>query len=588
MRINNQNTEIIEALEDECQECVDCGSTLDNSDSEMYFNTDNEEICEDCNEGYFNCELCDDITHEDNVCWFHDNCYCDDCYQEIVTSCESCGDEMLTEDMVYDEYHGYSCEDCDDQQDSPEWNVYSNSFVKDNITFVNPEYDKYGKDTFDLIPSQRYMGVEIETNFRDYTSRQGLRRQLRRSIARTRAEQGLTTADLLLEEDTLGRLDVVSDGSVNRGDHEHGLEVVMQPRRGDILHQDVKTICDVLKNDNDSYVSRHCGLHLHIDCRDYDWYHFMVLSLFVKFIEPHIYTLVPQSRLTGGGGQKWCKPLSQSFRDFMYVGSREEFVDFWYDNGNFTNDKYNDKRYHGFNLHSHFQANQGIEIRYHGGTLNPDKIKHWSIFWSNVVDTSYEIAEKMFQEQEITESFRMSSMVTSLIEVSVSKKISKMVEKFNLSGGSVNIDEYMKQSEVLRRYLKLPKQDKPYLLQPMINHIRQRQNEAVMSIDNIFDTFNIPKETSDFLRGRMEEIMNNDYTTTDHIKRCFKNVSNVVEFNKETLEFKYTNCLSDQFILIDKSYLYSGHSSVGYSNNLADLIDRNRRDSQILREDYTM
>ena len=50
MRINNQNTEIIEALEDECQECVDCGSTLDNSDSEMYFNTDNEEICEDCNE----------------------------------------------------------------------------------------------------------------------------------------------------------------------------------------------------------------------------------------------------------------------------------------------------------------------------------------------------------------------------------------------------------------------------------------------------------------------------------------------------------------------------------------------------------
>ena len=123
------------------------------------------------------------------------------------------------------------------------------------------------------------MGIEIETNFHEYVDEGSLRFELDMSIAQSRLEgMGYDQSnewepDTLLRsndpEDNrhLGRLHIPGDGSVRRGEHEHGTEVVMQPRRGDILHKDVQTICDVLKHANGAYVSRHCGMHLHIDCR---------------------------------------------------------------------------------------------------------------------------------------------------------------------------------------------------------------------------------------------------------------------------------------------------------------------------------
>ena len=577
-----------EALQNEILLCSDCQNEI-TTDEEVFMNDHEEQICENCSDNYYSCHVCGDLNSEEYRYSFREVEYCEDCYNEHVQTCNACGNEDETVDMVYDDYDGYICDECSsDYNQVPDWNVFSNNFVNTDTSFVSPNRDKYSSDSFKLIPSKRYMGIEIETNFKQEVYFQDLSDDLKYNIASTRIN--FDNADEFMY---LGRLSVVSDGSVRRGEHEHGLEVVLDPRRGDILHKDITTICENLKEGHGAYVSRHCGLHLHIDCRDYDWYHFALLSLMVKYIEPHIYTWVPQSRLNGSGGTKWCKPLSQSFEDFKYVGNRNDFVNFWYDNGGFTNDKYNNKRYHGFNLHSHFQANQGIEIRYHGGTLNPDKIKHWSIFWSNVVDTSYNIAEKMWQENS-SDLFSETSIMQSLWKKSIDGKIKHMLDEFSIDSPTRDIDDtknpkktidikkYVKQSEVIRRYLKLPKQDKPYLLQPMLNHILRRQSQAVMSIDNIFDTFNIPTETQEFMRVRMGEIMNSDYTSRQHIKNCFHGKSNIIEFNKKTLSFDYIDNLHNQFPTIDNKEL----ENVYDQRDIQFIIDMDSRDIQL--QNYMM
>jgi hypothetical protein len=563
---------IKEAIDAEVMHCEDCNTELSNTYDD-YYNDTGDIICESCYEDYTTCMECDEITHADNISWVNSSPYCDNCYAENIASCYECGNEDTFDNLFYhDEQGEYYCEDCYDESDEyPSWNVYSNEYVKTAESFTSPEKDYYSRDTFKLIPSKRYMGIEIETNFHDYVDEGNLRFELDMSIAQSRLE-GIH-AD---PEDNrhLGRLHIPGDGSVRRGEHEHGTEIVMQPRRGDILHKDVQTICNVLKYGNGAYVSRHCGMHLHIDCRDYDWYHFSVLTLLVKLIEPHVYTWVPPSRLNG----RWCKPVSQSFNDFSLVTNRDSFVDFWYDNGSFNNDKYNEKRYHGFNLHCHFQANQGLEIRYHAGTLNPDKMRHWSIFWSNVVDTAYEIGQSMRDEFEYDPNLKQSRMFKSLYNRTIYSKVGKMESKFSHNRHSMSIEEYMKASEKMRRYLNLPLKDKPYLLQPMLNHVRRRPQQAVMSISNIFDTFNIPDETARFMQSRMVEI-NAD---KEHIDKCFDNRTSIVEFDKKTMSFKYVDSLVSQFPLID----YPGIRQTYYASELGHLFDVNGRNEELVQ--YTL
>ena len=571
---------INEAIESEIECCADCSTDI--TTDEPVYNADNDEICQSCDEDYTMCRECDETTHVDNIYWVNSDPYCDDCYSENISTCYECGHEDTHDNFVYDENEGeYYCEDCyQPSDDYPSWDVYSNEYVKTAESFTSPRKDYYSRDTFKLIPSKRYMGIEIETNFHEYVDEGNLRFELDMSIAQSRLEDKCNIDHTILgsnnPEDNrhLGRLHIPGDGSVRRGEHEYGTEVVMQPRRGDILHKDVQTICDVLKHANGAYVSRHCGMHLHIDCRDYDWYHFSVLTLLVKLIEPHVYMWVPPSRLNG----RWCKPVSQSLNDFSYITSRDAFVDFWYDSGSFTNKKYNDKRYHGFNLHSHFQANQGIEIRYHAGTLNPEKMRHWSIFWSNVVDTAYEIGQSMRDEFAYDPNLNQSRMFKSLYNRAIDKKVREMESNNTYARDSVSIKGYMTDSEKMRRYLRLPKRDKPYLLQPMLNHVRTRPQQAVMSISNIFDTFNIPDETAEFMKSRMVEI-NAD---KEHIDKCFDNRTSIVEFDKKTMSFKYVDSLGSQFPLID----YPLISSTYYASELGSLFDVHGRNRELLQ--YTL
>ena len=522
--------------------CDDCGNEFEEGAME-YTNANDQYVCDDCSESYVTCYDCCDRIHE-NDSYYPESAsdyYCEDCYYNNFTACHDCGYDMYVDDAIYHEGRDESyCENCVPPEDEVDWNVYSNNYVQENDDFVNPSSDNYLEDTFNDIKSKRYVGIEIETNYESEISNDDVTHYIKNKVRRTRID-----SDVIIPI----RDNAVHDGSVTSEEHRFGNEIVMQPRRGDRIFIDVETICGSLRQ-LDAYPSVKCGLHLHVDTRDYDWYHFSVLTLMTKLIEPHVYTWVPPSRLSG----QWSRPVSQPVSDFRYICDRESFVDFFYDNGGFTGEKYNDKRYHGLNLHCHFQANQGTEIRYHGGTLNPDKIKHWTIFWTNVIDTCYDIAEELRHKGHLINynSFGDTEMYKSLVNTKRGKVYKTLHSKYGRHsieyGQSTDINQYNKDSELLRRYLRLPKKDKPYLVQPMLEFVRRRQEHSFMSIQSIFELFNIPTETQKFFQHRTEEILGRN---DDHFQRCFINKKSVVEFDRQTMKFKHISSLPSQFLTID-------------------------------------
>ena len=381
--------------------CDMCGTETEYQD-EIYHTDAEGELCSSCYEEYFfHCESCNEETHCNDMCEIEGANCCQVCFDNESMSCYGCDERFWDDNLSYNEQNDCSyCESCYDEHDHSshyEWNVFSNSYVKTNVDFVHPkrhryhlinghfvslaDYDNDGLDSFDFIPSHRCQGVEIEFNEPWDHSRIDIRDKLHHDITKAQRRENDPS-----EVPTSVRID--SDGSITDEDNRYGHEIVMSPRRGDILVNDLRTVCDTVKKEYRGYVSHRCGYHLHIDSRDFDWYHFLMLVGMTKLIEPHIYAFLPSSRRTS----HWCKPISQGWNTINWIDGRDAFVDWYYDYTCFSTSKYNDKRYHGLNLHSHFQANQGVELRYHSGTLNPTKMMHWSIFWSQIMDKCYDLA----------------------------------------------------------------------------------------------------------------------------------------------------------------------------------------------------
>ena len=549
-------------------ECNDCGVEVEVGD-EMQ-DPEGNTICEPCSDNnYINCESCGDLVANENSYYADcDGMYrCEDCYDDEIRRCEHCDTDMPDSDAYYTSNDECVCEHCyneDQANNRPEWEVLSNDFVKENDDFVSPLNSGYDEDTFDIIKSKRYVGLEIETNF-DSTAwdNEPSSTDIQEELAR------MFHSDQRMSPD----LSVVYDGSITDDSHPYGYEIVMRPRRGDILLKDTQTVCNTLKNSLDAYVSRKCGLHLHIDVRDYDYIHFTVLSMMTKLIEPHVYSWCPPSRATS----QWCRKVSQRLSSFKYVEGRDDFIDVWYDNGYYSNEKYNEKRYHGLNLHCHFQANQGLEIRYHGGTLSPDKIKHWTIFWTNVVDVCYEIGNKVRDElvdkPYSQRDLRHTSIFKSILGCEkMYTKINRLANTYSDYSESTDIEQYYKDSELLRRYMKLPKKDKPYLVQPLVGHLyalAHNNRPHILGWSNMMRIFNIPKETQEFFAGRKQSFKDRE---DSHIRNLYADVVQVVEFNIATNLFEYTKSVGRYWATIDDasdryfeshqmSYMYYGRGT---------------------------
>ena len=189
--------------------------------------------------------------------------FCEPCYDEHVMCCPSCDYEMYRDDAQWsDRYGDYLCDSCYEEEEynrQPDWEVYSHTYVQSRTDWVNPDGHFYTKDTFYSIKSKRYVGLELETNFRYDVDFSNVQDDLNFALGRTRDTDNTEVFY------TLGQSNFVSDGSVTNERHRYGGELVMRPRRGDRLLHDSKFFCNRLENEWEAYASWKTGLHLHID-----------------------------------------------------------------------------------------------------------------------------------------------------------------------------------------------------------------------------------------------------------------------------------------------------------------------------------
>lgn len=86
-------------------------------------------------------------------------------------------------------------------------------------------------------------------------------------------------------------------------------------------------------------------------------------------------------------GNMYCIPLGASYElsDIADVKNMEQLQLLWY-KGRSSSGHYDNSRYHNVNLHSFWDRHGTLEIRSHGGTIDPHKILLWVRLHQTIVD----------------------------------------------------------------------------------------------------------------------------------------------------------------------------------------------------------
>lgn len=337
----NNNTEAEEVLR-----CISCNSEIVEGE-EVEHNGDI--YCADCfNEKFDCCDSCGRVERRDDLTYIDDTSehLCDSCYErQDCFVCEGCG-EVLTGDCYGQE--GY-CQNCWDNRE------------RDNGGNFDRNYDKSDR----LVEEgKRAFSCEIECYYPD------------------------DDTDLLREvmENIDEGIGMTGDGSLD----DCGKEFQTPKLSGEKGEKVLKDLCREL-NDNDFYVDRTCGLHIHLDTEDYrgDYEKIKRLMLFYLIIEPLLFSYLPFSRRKN----RFCLPLSQFYHE-QEIREANDITDIekmWYREQsqeqveNRKKYRYDGTRYAGVNLHS-LLSNNHLEIRHHSGTIDYKKIINWVRLHVRILD----------------------------------------------------------------------------------------------------------------------------------------------------------------------------------------------------------
>lgn len=168
-----------------------------------------------------------------------------------------------------------------------------------------------------------------------------------------------------------------------------GFEITTAPANGDSFIQQITEITNGLK-EHSPIITKNCGLHVHIDARDYNFHDIAKLIKVYAAIEPILFSMVPASRRKS----KFCLPCGKTYKNALENNSSN----YWttktqvvlntynnYDSNTHRKSKYNNARYNALNLHSWFYRGT-IEFRLMEGTINPQYIINWGILWAKILD----------------------------------------------------------------------------------------------------------------------------------------------------------------------------------------------------------
>lgn len=332
----------------QCEDCLERNDTVALHDIE---NT-TRNVCESCMDNYTTCEDCDNQYHEDNIRYINDSRnICNDCYSNyhLCSGCDYTYHENDSEWIDGDD--GY-CVNCYSGSDNL-FRAYSNDILPE---FVSEQAGR-------IITSQRYFGIELETVLPDSDSAHNVSSQL---------------------SDYVG---LSEDGSI-RAEGGIGIEIQSPKCAGKNGEQAVKDICQVL-NDNDAKVNTSTGFHVHIGAKDIAQSPSKVktlLALYINF-DSVLQAMLPESRRNN----RYCKSLTEfNSENLLKTRMMSSIERLWYKDrlSNISNrkgHKYDNSRYYGINFHSLFYRGT-IEVRYHNGTTNADKILKWTALHTLIVD----------------------------------------------------------------------------------------------------------------------------------------------------------------------------------------------------------
>lgn len=370
---------------------------------------------EDDEENNAECYQCNDYYSSENMTRTDDGLVCDSCYEDSYLGCDGCEEHFHQDDVrrvfITNTDHEYLCNTCRAGTEYAQCsecytlaNVskgevyqasYNNKFycpvhkgdieepiklsaylewIAENSSHVpyrayNITNDQYlGETKGVIVKSLRIYSAEIEANYKDIKS-------CNKGCYKIPKEIG-----------------IAKDGSLGSNGVEFQTPLLQGKKGEECLKATSSTLIE-----NSFTVDKLCGLHVHLDMRD--WFNnqdgnFIAnlknLFAFYIAIEDIILSFLPLSRR----GNRYCQYLKDTYsiNDVRACNSLDEIEKLWYKtrSKNFIDsaksDKYHSSRYSGINFHS-VLANKHLEIRYHSGTINARKILEWVNLHAVIVDS---------------------------------------------------------------------------------------------------------------------------------------------------------------------------------------------------------
>jgi hypothetical protein len=208
---------------------------------------------------------------------------------------------------------------------------------------------------------------------------------------------------------------IVYDGTLPEG----GFEINTAPAGGDLYVRQVTDICNNLMKAGGT-VSGHCGLHVHLDARDFNYNDIGRLIKVYAAIEPTLFSMVPTSRRTNKYSIKCGEKLEFALKNsnLSHIQLKESIVRAIYsspDSISYRTEKrgagHGTGRYYALNLHSWFYRGT-IECRLFDGTIDKNEIIDWGVLWAKILDFSLHSSD-----DEISKTMSKDNSYNSLIHI---------------------------------------------------------------------------------------------------------------------------------------------------------------------------
>jgi Putative amidoligase enzyme len=186
---------------------------------------------------------------------------------------------------------------------------------------------------------------------------------------------------------------IVRDGSLI----DTGFEINTAPASGDKFVQEITEICNALKEQKGKIDDR-CGLHVHVEARNFDYYDLRKLIFFYAKVEDSLFSIVRRGRRNSD----YCHPCGERLvrdleRHRAPKDNRKKVLENVY--GREVNvsavrrERRNPARYAALNLHSVLYRGT-VENRMHHGTIDRNTIVNWGLLWAAILDFVYNNTEK--------------------------------------------------------------------------------------------------------------------------------------------------------------------------------------------------